>query len=231
MQQLQTNKPFIAFTGLMGVGKTTRSDLLVQHLGVTPVYEEYGDNPYLAKFYEDKKRWAFASQEWFLNNKLAQMAKIQTLLDDPNTQGIIQDMAIYQDAAFAHNLYAQKFMSEKDWRTYEEILEAGCKTIPQPVIFHLTAEIPSILRRIQERGREFEKNVDAEYLRGLRKSIEYWLEKISGNVTIVEFGTEGLDLANDAEQQEEFIAFAKHYLDIPVTQSSELPRNSAVLPL
>lgn len=213
------------------MGKTTRSDLLVQHLGVTPVYEEYGDNPYLAKFYENKERWAFQSQQWFLKNKLAQMEKIQTLLDDSNTQGIIQDMAIYQDAAFAHNLYAQKYISETDWRKYEELLEEGCKTIPQPVVFHLTAEIPSILKRIHERGREFEKNVDATYLKGLKKSIEYWLEKVSSHVTIVEFGTEGLDLANDSEQQQEFVTFAKHYLDIPVSEFLELPRNSAILPL
>jgi deoxyadenosine/deoxycytidine kinase len=206
-----TKKPFIAFAGLMGVGKTTRTELLVKHLGLTPFYEQYGDNPYLAKFYKDKKRWAFESQNWFLENKLKQMSQIQTLLDAPDTLGIIQDMSIYQDAAFAHNLYAQKFMSEEKWRAYERLLETRCQEMAQPVIFYLSADIPTVLKRIRSRGREFEKNVDAKYLEGLKKSLFYWLEKICDTVTIVEFGTEGADLADSPADQEEFVQFAKQY--------------------
>lgn len=206
------NKPFVAFAGLMGVGKTTRAELLVKHLGLTPVYEQYGDNPYLKKFYQDKKRWAYQSQQWFLEKKLEQMTEIQKLLDSPNHKGVIQDMAIYQDAAFAHNLFAQKFMSEKNWKSYEKLLETGCKEMAKPIIFHLTADIPTILKRIQKRGREYEKNVDAKYLEGLKKSLMYWLNKICDQVTIVEFGTEESELLENPKQRAEFIGFAQQYL-------------------
>lgn len=198
----------------MGVGKTTRAKLLEKHLGLTPVYEKYGDNPYLEKFYQDKQKWAFKSQQWFLEQKLAQLADIQTMLESDSHSGIIQDMAIYQDAAFAHNLYSQHYIDKQSWEKYEQLLENKVKKLPKPVIFYLTAEIPSVLNRVHHRGRDFEKNVDEVYLQGLQESIKYWLKKISAKVIVVEFGTEKMDLENNLEQQERFITFAKHYLGI-----------------
>jgi deoxyadenosine/deoxycytidine kinase len=60
---------FIAVSGNIGVGKTSLVRYLEQRYGVKPVYEPFGDNPYLDDFYDDMKRWAFHSQVWFLGRK------------------------------------------------------------------------------------------------------------------------------------------------------------------
>ncbi|MBC8249898.1 MAG: deoxynucleoside kinase, partial [Anaerolineales bacterium] len=96
-------KRFIAIAGNMGVGKSALTKLLSEKLGWEPFYEAVDDNPYLADFYKDMRKWAFHSQVFFLSRRLRHHHQ---LLNRPNS--VIQDRTVYEDAEiFAENLYRQ----------------------------------------------------------------------------------------------------------------------------
>jgi len=164
-------KKFIAIAGNMGVGKSALTRLLSERLGWEPFYEAVDDNPYLADFYQDMRKWSFHSQIFFLSRKLRYYLEI---INRPGS--VIQDRSIYEDAEiFAENLYRQGYMSERDYRTYREVYEAILPFLPPPdLVIYLQASVPTLQRRIALRGREFERNISLEYLEQLNQLYEEW---------------------------------------------------------
>ncbi|MGQ9493225.1 MAG: deoxynucleoside kinase [Anaerolineae bacterium] len=166
-------KKFIAVAGNIGVGKSTLTALLSERLGWEAFYEAVDDNPYLADFYKDMRQWSFHSQIFFLSRRLRHLRQI---LDRPGT--VVQDRSIYEDAEiFAENLYRQGHMTERDYRTYRELYEAMTLFLPLPdLVVYLRASVPTLVQRIRMRGRDFERDVSAEYLAQLNQLYESWIE-------------------------------------------------------
>jgi len=169
-------KKFIAVAGNIGVGKSTLTTMLCERLEWEPFYEAVADNPYLADFYQDMRQWSFHSQVFFLSRRLRDHRQI---LDRPGT--VVQDRSVYEDAEiFAENLYRQGHMTERDYRTYRELYEAMGLFLPPPdLVVYLRASVPTLLKRIRKRGRDFERKVPAEYLEQLNKLYEEWTERFS----------------------------------------------------
>ena len=169
-------KKFIAIAGNMGVGKSALTRLLSERLGWEPFYEAVGDNPYLADFYQDMRKWSFHSQIFFLSRKLRYYLEI---INRPGS--VIQDRSIYEDAEiFAENLYRQGYMSERDYHTYRGVYEAILPFLPPPdLVIYLQASVPTLQRRIALRGREFERNISVEYLEQLNQLYEEWARNFS----------------------------------------------------
>jgi deoxyadenosine/deoxycytidine kinase len=167
-----TTKRFIAIAGNIGVGKSTLTGLLSQQLGWEPFYEAVEDNPYLADFYADMPRYAFHSQIFFLSRRLRHHRR---LLDFPGS--VVQDRSVYEDAEiFAHNLYRQGHMGERDYHTYRELYEVLVEFLPPPdLVVYLRASVPTLLSRIALRGRAFERNISAEYLGQLNEFYAAWM--------------------------------------------------------
>jgi deoxyadenosine/deoxycytidine kinase len=169
-------KKFIAVAGNIAVGKSTLTALLTENLGWEAYYEAVDDNPYLADFYQDMRQWSFHSQIFFLSRRLRDHRQI---LDRPGT--VVQDRSVYEDAEiFAENLHRQGHMSERDYRTYREMYQAMTLFLPPPdLIVYLRASVPTLLKRIRARGRDFEREVSAEYLEQLNQLYEEWIEGFS----------------------------------------------------
>ena len=164
-------KRFIAIAGNMGVGKSTLTALLSEKLGWEPFYEAVDDNPYLADFYKDMRKWAFHSQVFFLSRRLRHHYQ---LLNRPNS--VIQDRTVYEDAEiFAENLYRQGHMGERDYRSYRELYEVLTMLLPPPdLVVYLQASVPTLKHRIALRGRDFEQDIPTEYLEQLNELYEEW---------------------------------------------------------
>lgn len=169
-------KKFIAVAGNIGVGKSTLTALLSERLGWEVFYEAVADNPYLADFYQDMRQWSFHSQIFFLSRRLRHHRQI---LDRPGT--VVQDRTVYEDAEiFAENLYRQGNMAERDYRTYREMYEAMTLFLPPPgLVVYLRASVPTLLKRIRMRGRDYEQRVSAEYLEQLNELYEEWIANFS----------------------------------------------------
>ncbi len=169
-------KHFVAIAGNIGVGKSSLAALLSQRLGWEPFLEVAEENPYLADFYTDMRRWSFHSQIFFLSSRLRHH---RALLDHPTS--VVQDRTIYEDAqVFARNLYSQGLMSDRDWRTYSNLYSTFTAILPPPnLVVYLRASVPTLLRRIAQRGRDFERDISPVYLAQLRELYEEWVEGFS----------------------------------------------------
>jgi deoxyadenosine/deoxycytidine kinase len=169
-------KWFIAIAGNIGVGKSSLTGMLGERLGWEPFFEAVSDNPYLADFYQDMARWSFHSQVFFLSRRLRHHHQ---LLQRPNS--VVQDRTVYEDAeVFACNLYRQGLMSERDYRSYRELYEVMSALLPPPdLVVYLRASVPTLMARIAQRGRPFERNIAPEYLAQLNELYEDWIGRFN----------------------------------------------------
>ena len=165
-------KHFVAIAGNVGAGKSSLVGLLADKLGWTPFYEAVDENPYLSDFYRDMRTWSFHSQVFFLSKRLRHHRR---LLDHPSS--VLQDRSVYEDAEiFAKNLYRQGNMDERDYGVYRELYEVLTLYLPPPdLVVYLQASVPTLRKRIAQRGREYERGISADYLASLNELYEDWI--------------------------------------------------------
>ena len=174
----------IAVAGNIGSGKTTLTRLLSKHFGWKPHYEEVDNNPYLESFYEDMKRWSFNLQVYFLNSRFRQVLDIRN-----SGQDIIQDRTIYEDAyIFAANLYDMGLMETRDYENYRSLFELMSSFLEAPdLLIYLRASVPTLVRQIQKRNRDYEQSIRLDYLNALNRRYEDWISKYSkGKLLVIE---------------------------------------------
>ena len=169
-------KYFVAIAGNIGVGKSTLTTLMTQKLGWDPFFEAVEENPYLADFYKDMSRWSFHSQAFFLSRRLQQHYELLQRADS-----VLQDRSVYEDAeVFARNLYRQGNMSQRDWQTYYDLYTILSQLLTPPhLVVYLKASVPTLIRRIEQRGREYERTISAEYLTSLNELYDDWVERFA----------------------------------------------------
>lgn len=165
---------FLAVAGSIGSGKTTLTRRLVHRLGFVGLYESTTDNPYLADFYGDMRRWALPLQLRFLGARVEQTVGVQR-------QGVsaIQDRTCYEDAEiFAAHLHERGDMDDRDWDTYGLLsgqLLAGLE--PPDLLVYLRRSPDDCARQIASRGRDYEQSIPTEYLARLGELYDGWFER------------------------------------------------------
>jgi deoxyadenosine/deoxycytidine kinase len=186
-------KIFVAVAGNIGTGKTTLTQMLSHQFGWEPHFEAVVDNPYLADFYADMKRWSFPLQIYFLNNRF----KAHQSVSQSNNSAI-QDRSIYEDAnIFARNLFEKGEMEERDYRNYLDLYGVMCNYLTPPdVIIYLRKSLPKLKDQITRRGRDYEKNIPDEYLENLNFYYDEWMERYDlGKKLIID--SDELDFVNN----------------------------------
>ena len=177
-------KIFVAVAGNIGTGKTTLTKMLSQRFGWEAHFEVVAENPYLADFYRDMRRYSFPLQIFFLNSRF----KAHQMVTE-RTNSAIQDRTIYEDAAiFARNLFEQGQMEERDYRNYLELYRVMAGFLnPPDLIIYLRKSLPKLKERIAQRGRDYEKNIPDEYLSSLNRYYDDWMDSYDvGKKLIVE---------------------------------------------
>lgn len=164
----------ITVAGTVGVGKSTLTGALAKRLGFRTSLEQVDENPYLEKFYHDFERWSFHLQIYFLAERFKEQKRIFEA-----GGGFVQDRSIYEDTGIFAKMHADKgTMSKTDYETYTSLFEAMVMTpyFPHPdVMIYLEGSLPSILRRIEERGREMEIQTDISYWEQMHVRYSDWI--------------------------------------------------------
>ncbi|MEO0564127.1 MAG: deoxynucleoside kinase, partial [Chloroflexota bacterium] len=173
---------FVAVAGNIGAGKSSLTGLLAEAFDWAPFYEANAENPYLEDFYEDMERWSFHSQVFFLGKRLEHHRR---LIDHPGS--VVQDRTVYEDAEiFACNLYEQGKMSDRDYNAYRSLYQAVSAFLPPPdLIVYLRASTPTLLRHIEKRGRNFEQNIDPNYVDRLSRLYDRWIDAWTASPVLV----------------------------------------------
>ena len=173
----------IAIAGNIGSGKTTLTNLLAARYGWTPRFEPVDNNPYLEDFYHDMNRWSFNLQVYFLNKRFKEVVEISK-----STDTIIQDRTIYEDACiFAPNLHDQGYMSDRDFKNYTDLFNLMMSLVKKPqLMIYIRSSIPTLVKHIEKRGRDYEKSIRIDYLTGLQKRYDDWLSTYDGELITID---------------------------------------------
>ena len=185
----------IAVAGNIGVGKTTLTGLLAKNFNWEPHYESVDNNPYLDDFYTDMQRWAFNLQVYFLNSRFGQLKEFQE-----SGKNIIQDRTIYEDShIFAPNLHAMGLMTSRDFDNYSSLFNLMSSFVnPPDLLIYLRASVPTLVKQIQSRGRDYESSIRIDYLTRLNERYEAWIsEYTSGKLLVID--TDDLDFSINQE--------------------------------
>ncbi len=187
---------YIAIEGVIGAGKTTLAQKLSDKLGSNLILEEFEENPFLEKFYDDRKRFAFQTQMFFLINRYKQQQQLNQ--QELFSKYIVSDYIFEKDKIFAYlNL------SGEEIKLYESIFPLLERDIPKPdLVIFLQSSIDRLVSNVKSRGRKIEKNLTRAYLAELSESYNNFFFKYN-NTPLLIVNTTEIDFVNREEDFEE----------------------------
>jgi deoxyguanosine kinase len=195
---------YIAIEGPIGAGKTTLASLLVERFGGRLVAEPVEENPFLAGFYEDRRKHAFQTQLFFLLSRFQQQ---QTLFQqDLFNQVAVSDYLFAKDRIFAAlNLDANELV------LYEQIYALlGGRTVKPDLVVYLQARQEVLLSRIRRRGRDFERRLDPDYLAALSQAYSDFFFHYDDSPLLV-VNTSDIDLAGSSADADALVTVIRRH--------------------
>ena len=152
---------FIAIEGVIGAGKTSLTKVLSNRLHAGVVLEEFEENPFLEKFYADPKKYAFHTQIYFLMSRYRKQREIAQI--DLFNSRVITDYLFVKD-----RIFAEVNLNEEEYALYDKIYSILAVDVPRPdLVIYLQAGPEALYKRIRQRGRVYERDIDFEYIERL----------------------------------------------------------------
>jgi deoxyguanosine kinase len=162
---------FIAIEGNIGVGKTTLANMLAQSLGARLVLEEFAENPFLAKFYENPAQYAFSVELFFMAERFKQ-------LKDLLVQQDLFHSTTVSDYLFTKCLlFAKVNLPEEEFQLYQRLFEMMQPQILQPdLLIYLHAPVSKLQENIRKRNRLYELNIQNDYLFNIQQTYTQYIK-------------------------------------------------------
>lgn len=189
---------YIVVEGVIGAGKTTLARIFSERFNGRLVLEEFEQNPFLERFYQDPPRWAFPTQLSFLASRFRQQKR---LLDrDLFQRVVISDYAFDKDRIFAHlNLKGDEL------HLYETLYTLMQPSTPTPdLVIYLQSTPERLMKNIRLRGRSYEENMDAGYIEALNEAYNYYFFRYTQSPLLIINSTE-IDFVRNARELNELL--------------------------
>ena len=193
---------YIAIEGTIGVGKTSLAEVLSIRLEAKLILEEFEDNPFLMDFYNDRERFAFQTQLFFLLSRYRQQQELHQI--DLFSKTLITDYMFIKDRLFAALNLDDKEMSL--YNSVATILEKNV-TMPDMVIF-LQSDTDRLMKNINIRGRKYEKSIDWKYIDALNQVYNEYFFRFDRCPLLI-INTNDIDFVNNKDDLEEIIQFIR----------------------
>lgn len=196
---LPSHVSYLCIEGVIGSGKTTLSNILAERFNCRIVLEEADDNPFLARFYTERRSYAFQTQLWFLVSRFKQLSQMVS------QQDLFHAVTI-SDYIFAKDrIFASVNLDDEEYALYNTISGVMTSAIPKPdLVVYLQASDETLLRRIEKRGRSYEYNMDPQYMNMLNKVYNQFFFNYNETPLLI-INTNDIDFVNNENDREEII--------------------------
>lgn len=199
---------YIAIEGVIGAGKTSLATMLSRRHSARIVLEEFEENPFLPRFYEDRERYAFQTQLTFLASRFNQQQKL--FEKDMFQELIISDYIFDKD-----RIFARLNLSDDELALYDKIYQimSGIAAKPDLMVF-IQCSVDRLMENIRKRGRSYEQQISEEYLTELNDSYNHFFKHYDKSPVLI-IRASDIDFVNN----EEHFEFIEHHIfNEPVTQ-------------
>ena len=162
---------FITIEGNIGAGKTTLANLLAQKLNARLILEEFAENPFLPKFYNNPQQYAFPLELFFMAERYKQ------LKDMVHTKELFQSITVSDYLFTKCLLFAKVNLPEEEFRLYQKLFEIIHQQLVFPdILIYLHAPVNILQRNIKKRNRSFEQKIPDEYLFNIQETYTNYIK-------------------------------------------------------
>lgn len=166
------NYHFITIEGNIGAGKTTLAHLLSKHYNARLILEEFADNPFLPKFYENPQQYAFPLELFFMAERYKQQKDLLQQKD------MFQSLTISDYLFTKCLLFAKVTLPEDEFRLYQRLFEIINQQLIQPdLLIYLHAPVSRLQSNIKKRNRSYEQNIPDEYLFNIQETYTHYIKQ------------------------------------------------------
>ena len=203
---------FIAIEGVIGAGKTSLATLLAEQRKARLVLEEYEDNPFLPKFYEDRNRYAFQTQLAFLASRFKQQQNMMA-------QDLFHDLTISDYIFDKDRIFARLNLGEDELALYDTIFNimSGLTVQPNLIVF-IQSSVERLIQNINLRGRTYEQHITPDYLRELDNAYNHFFYHYN-RTPVIFINTTNIDFVNNTD----YLAYIEeHIFERPIHSNTHI---------
>lgn len=210
---------FITIEGNIGAGKTTLANLLAKHFDARLILEEFADNPFLPKFYENPGQYAFPLELFFMAERFKQL------------KDLIQQKDMFQQVTISDYLFTKCLLFAKvnlpgdEYRLYQRLFEIIHQQLVQPdILIYLHAPVNKLQENIKKRARPYEQKIPDNYLQNIQDTYTRYIKQHPVKTLVVDASNADF-LYNPLHMQTIIDALDKdyedgqHYLQLPDRKS------------
>ena len=206
---------FITIEGNIGAGKTTLAHLLSKHFNARLILEEFADNPFLPKFYENQRQYAFPLELFFMAERYKQ------LKDLLQTKDMFQNVTVSDYLFTKCLLFAKVNLPEEEFLLYQKLFDIINPQLVQPdLLIYLHAPVNKLQENIRKRNRSYEQNIESEYLFTLQETYTQYIKQHNIKTLFIDASKSDF-LGNDEHLKVVIDALdneyddGQHYLNLP----------------
>ena len=206
---------FITVEGNIGAGKTTLTHLLAKHYNARIILEEFADNPFLSKFYENPQQYAFPVELFFMAERYKQLKEMI------HTKDLFQSITVSDYLFTKCLLFAKVTLPDEEFRLYQKLFDIIHQQLTFPdILIYLHAPIKKLQENIKKRNREYEQNISNEYLFDLQETYTSYIKQ--HNIKTIFIDASNADfMGNEAHVQvvldalDKDLSQGQHYFNLP----------------
>jgi deoxyguanosine kinase len=210
------NYNFITIEGNIGAGKTTLAHLLSKHYNARLILEEFADNPFLPKFYENPQQFAFPLELFFMAERFKQLKELLQQKD------MFQHLTISDYLFTKCLLFAKVTLPDDEFRLYQRLFEIIHQQLVQPdIVIYLHAPVSRLQANIKKRNRSYEQNIPDGYLFNIQETYTNYIKQHGIKTLFVDAGNADF-LGNEKHFQvildaldKDYEEGSQHYLSLP----------------
>ena len=163
---------FITIEGNIGAGKTTLAHLLSKHFNARLILEEFADNPFLPKFYENKQQYAFPLELFFMAERYKQLKELL------QTKDLFHNITISDYLFTKCLLFAKVNLAEEEFLLYQKLFDIINPQLIQPdLLIYLHSPISKLKDNIKKRNRLYEQSIESDYLFSLQETYTQYIKQ------------------------------------------------------